>query len=483
VVSSSSVSPSTSSSSSSSSSSRPLPPQVKGWPVVGAPWMFGKDMHRGLAAQHDTLGDVYFFTAMGRRIWMLRDPALVEQVLMTDRELWQKTDSPAYDALRTLLGEGLVTAEGPAWLKHRRLAQPAFHRERIAGFTEIIARCAADVADAFAASARAGAGRDLAADMLAFTQRVIAKTMLSIDIDAAEGESLGAALDKALHAVERRANAPVSAPLWLPTKNNRDLKSARTVLDALVYSVIDERRAARAAGHTPEGKGDLLDMLLDAVDEDSGERLTREELRDDVMTIFLAGHETTSNLLSWTFVALAQHADIADALANEWAGRDPREAARPSSTSTLLDRVVDESLRWRPPVWTVDRVAQRAGTLGPYAVDAGDIVLVSPWAMHHHARYWPEPERFDPERFAPSQSSTSTPPRPRFAYFPFLAGNRKCIGDTFALAEAKIALATWIPRFRFVVDAVPAEELAITMRPEGGVPARISVRGSLGEQT
>lgn len=468
--------PSSLSSSSSPSAAAPspsaAPPQVKGWPVVGAPWLLGKAMHRGLAAQHDTLGDVYFFTAIGRRIWMLRDPALVEQVLMTDREVWQKTDSPAYDALRTLLGEGLVTAEGPAWLKHRRLAQPAFHRERIAGFTQIISRCAADTADAFAASADNNAGRDLAADMLAFTQRVIAKTMLSIDVDAAEGESLGAALDKGLHAVERRANAPVTAPLWLPTKNNRDLRSARAVLDALIYSVIDERRAARAAGHVPDGKGDLLDMLLDAVDEDSGERLTREELRDDVMTIFLAGHETTSNLLSWTFVALAQHPNIADALAAEWAGRDPREAARPSSTPTLLDRVVDESLRWRPPVWTVDRVAQRAATLGPYGVDAGDIVLVSPWAMHHHARYWPEPERFDPARFLPDLTST----RPRFAYFPFLAGNRKCIGDTFALAEAKIALATWIPRFRFDVDVVPAEELAVTMRPDGGVPARVARR-------
>jgi len=169
---------------------------------------------------------------------------------------------------------------------------------------------------------------------------------------------------------------------------------------------------------------------------------------------------------------LSQNPAIATALAAELAGTDPLAAARPSSSPSLLDRVVDESMRWRPPVWTVDRVAQTESSIAGFHVDVGDIVLVSAWALHRHPTWWPDAERFDPERF----TEAAVAARPKMAFLPFLAGNRKCIGDAFALAEAKIALATWIPRFVLTLRAFPDEELAVTLRPRGTVLASVTRR-------
>ena len=192
------------------------------------------------------------------------------------------------------------------------------------------------------------------------------------------------------------------------------------------------------------------------------------------MTIFLAGHETTSNLLSWCFVALHQNPDLADALAVSLTGTPPLALARPAPTPTLLDRVIDETLRWRPPVWAVDRAATTSTTMAGYAVARGDLVLVAPWVLHRHPRFWPDAERFDPDRFLPEAVNA----RPKLAFLPFLAGNRKCIGDQFALSEARIALATWLPHFRVSLTSPtpPGEELAVTLRPRGALLARVTRR-------
>jgi cytochrome P450 len=445
---------------------------VRGLPFLGALHLLREDMHRRVTALHEEVGDVFTFALGGRRIWAVRDPAAVEDILVRDRTIWLKTDSPAYETLSELLGQGLVTAEGAPWLKHRRLAQPAFHRERIGRFMQTMKTLADDVADRFAAVADAGADIEVAREMLLYTQRVIGLTMLSVDLEGEVGQRLAEALDTALRAVEHRANNPFAPPLWVPTSTNRSMNRARSTLDELVYALIAERRAARARGQVAGKDGDLLDLLMDAVDEDTGATLSDEELRDDVMTIFLAGHETTSNLLSWTFVALGEHPELADALARELAGTDPLQAARPSSSPSLLDRVVDESMRWRPPVWTVDRVAAAPTTILGHRVERGDVVLVSAWALHRHPAFWPDPERFDPDRFLEGAVAG----RPKLAFLPFLAGNRKCIGDAFALAEAKIALATWLPRFVVTPRAMPGEELAVTLRPAGMVPASVRRR-------
>ena len=453
---------------------RRAPPTVEGLPLVGAWRMVGARMHHAVQAEHERLGDVYRFRLGPTRLWAVRDPVLVEEILVHRRDVWQKTGSPTYAILRELLGQGLVTADGPAWLKHRRLAQPAFHRERIARFSLIMARVAEDTAARFDEAASRGEVVDIGREMLLFTQRVIGLTMLSVDLAGERGRVLAGALDEGLHAIEARTSSLVPLPPWVPTPSGRALRRSRAALDELVFALIAERRKRRTAGGAPGGDGDLLDMLMDAVDEDTGASLSDVELRDEVMTIFLAGHETTSNLLSWVFVALHEQPALADTLAASLAGTAPLSLARPSSTPTLLDRVIDETLRWRPPVWAVDRAAATATTLGGYAVATGDLVLVTPWALHRHPEFWPDAERFDPDRFLPEAVAA----RPKLASLPFLAGNRKCIGDQFALSEARIALGTWLPRFTVTLASPtrPAEELAVTLRPRGPLLARLTRR-------
>jgi len=452
----------------------PLPPTVDGLPLLGSLHMLGPRMHRALQEQHERLGDVFRFRLGPERLWSVRDPEVVEDILVHRRDVWQKTDSPTYAILAELLGQGLVTADGPGWLKHRRLAQPAFHRERITRFSTTMAAVAEQTAARLEQAAHSGAPLDIAQEMLSFTQRVIGLTMLSVDLGGDRGRLLGAALDDGLRAIEARTSSVLPLPAWLPTSTNRTLKRSRHTLDALVFALIAERRQRRARGDVAAADGDLLDMLMDAVDEDTGASLSDVELRDEVMTIFLAGHETTSNLLSWCFVALSADPDLGDALAASLAGTAPLALARPSATPTLLDRVIDEALRWRPPVWAVDRAAATSTTMAGYAVARGDLVLIAPWVLHRHPQFWPDAERFDPDRFLPDAVSA----RPKLAFLPFLAGNRKCIGDQFALSEARIALATWLPRFRVSLTAptIPGEELAVTLRPRGALLARVTRR-------
>jgi cytochrome P450 len=442
-------------------------------PLVGAWRMLGQQMHRSVHREHERLGDVYRFRLGPLQVWSVRDPALVEELLVHRRDVWQKTGSATYRILSELLGQGLVTSDGPTWLKHRRLAQPAFHRERLARFAVQMAEAAETTAQRFEVAARRGETIDVLREMLLFTQRVIGLTMLSIDLDGDRGRVLASALEEGLRAIEARTSTVVPVPPWIPTASVRALGRSRATLDGLVFTLIAERRARRAAGQGAGPEGDLLDLLMDAVDEETQASLSDVELRDEVMTIFLAGHETTSNLLSWAFAALHDHPSIDQALSSSLTGVSPLSLVRPSTTPTLLDRVIDESLRWRPPVWAVDRAASTATTLGDYAVSPGDLVLVTPWALHHHPRYWPDPERFDPDRFLPDVVAD----RPKFAYLPFLAGNRKCIGDQFALSEARIALATWLPRFRIRFEApVHGEELAVTLRPHGPLTAHVERR-------
>jgi cytochrome P450 len=449
------------------------PPAFRGHWLLGALPFLGQGFHRRLVAEHEELGDVFTMRFGPVRIFSMRDPTLVEQVLVTDRHLWTKTGSPAYQVLAELLGDGLVTAEGKNWLKHRRLAQPAFHRERIARMVQTMIGCAADTAQRFEEAAALGAPIDFAREMLLFTQRVIGKTMLSVDLQGTVGLELADALELGLRAVEVRSDQVVRLPLWVPTANNRRMRRSRQALDAMIYALIAERRRARQAGAQPGPDGDLLDMLVDAVDEETGAVLTDTELRDDVMTIFLAGHETTSNLLSWVATAFGPRPDVQEELATELAATSPQAVARPTSGDpTLCDRVVDEAMRWRPPVWTVDRVAQAPTQLAGYDVHKGDMLLVSPWTLHHNKALWPDPDRFDPARFLPEAAAG----RPKHAFLPFLAGNRKCMGDVFALTEAKVALATWLPRFRFTPQGLPEEELAVTLRPRGGVMVRVERR-------
>lgn len=449
---------------------RTLAPLHRGRFLVGSLPEFRSASHTFMQRLAADYGDLVRARLGPIELTVLSNPDDVEHVLQTNRANWVKTGSPAYAALRLILGDGLVTSEGDTWLKHRRLVQPAFHRERIAGFAAAMCEEAERTAERFEAVASSGAEVDVAREMVLFTQRVVLRTILSVDpSDESRANAIADALNEVLHFIDNRTNEFIPLPLALPLPGHRRFKAARAVLQREVARIIAQKRAVRRSGRADAGS-DLLDMLMAAVDEDTGAVLDDQELFDEVMTLFLAGHETTSNLLSWTLALLSAHQDVDEALAAEL--RVAGAGVPALMQAPLLGRVISESMRMRPPVWTVDRVAVADDVLSGYHVPAGAIALVSPWVMHHSPRFWTDPERFDPARFLPEHESS----RPKLAFIPFIAGQRKCIGDQFALMEARIALGTWLPRFKIRAATMPDEECAVTLRPRAGLPAHIHAR-------
>lgn len=410
------------------------------------------------------LGDLVELDVPWKRVWLVNSPALAEEVLITKQKRYGKITRGYAVMRRLLLGNGLLTADGDFWLKQRRTAQPAFHRDRIKGFGETMVALSEACADAWAPFADAGAAFDLHAEMMALTLRIATVTLLSKDVTHGEAAAVGTALTEVVEQLIWRTTRPWSLPLVIPTPANRRFKDARDTLDAIVNAIIDERLAG-------EQQADLLGMLIEARDPDTGEGMSKQQLRDEVMTMFLAGHETTANALSWTFWLLARHPEIAakvEAEVDTIAGRPTFEDVPKLG---YLSAVLKESLRLYPPAWLVARGALEDDVLGSQPIEKGTFVFVSPYLLHRREKDWHDADAFRPERWLePSE-------RHRLAYLPFIAGPRKCIGDTFALMEATLVIAVLLQRYRFV-DApnVVTPDPVVTLRPKHGLPVRIARR-------
>ena len=354
-----------------------------------------------------------------------------------------------------------LTSEGDFWLRQRRLSQPAFHRTRIAGYAEIMVREAEHMMSGW----RDGDELDIHREMMETTLAIATRTLFGVDL----GPKMPVIAD-ALDAFIRQ-NAGVSVwqlILKLPTRKRwRYLRGVRA-LDEIVYGIIAERRAS--------GMGDdLLSDLLRAQDTD-GSFMTDRQLRDEVMTMLLAGHETTALALSWAWFLLASHPETQARLQDEvdrvLGGRQPTASDVPQLV--YINNVVKETMRLYPPAWVITRMAAEQVKVGGYVVPAGSNVIVSPWVMHRDARFFPQPELFDPERWSPDREQ----PASKFAYFPFGGGPRSCIGNSFALMEAAILLAVVAQRFQItLVPGQAIEPLAsITLRPKHGVRVRFRQR-------
>ncbi len=392
--------------------------------------------------------------------YVVTDVDVVEHMLMANHHNYVK-HTRGYDMLRKVLGNGLVTSEGDFWLRQRRIAQPAFHKDRIAGFAQVMTRAARELTDAWGPRIARRERFDLAQEMMALTLRVVGETLLGSDTGS-KAAVVGEALTDALEHLIFRTLHPLSFPEWVPTPRNRSFVRAKARLDGVVLSMIAERRAA------PGGGADLLGMLMEAKDPESGEGMNDEQLRDEVMTLMLAGHETTANALSWTFWLLGQHPEVERALRQELdevlQGRLP--TAQDAMKLKLHGRVVKESLRLYPPVWSLGRRVVADETVKGYGFPKGALVFFSPYVIHRQPALWPDPEAFMPERWAFENAH-----RPRCAYLPFSQGPRKCIGDGFALLEAQLILATLLQRVH--LELVPGQQVTpeplITLRPRGGV--------------
>lgn len=389
-------------------------------------------------------------------------PKVAELALVTDSKHFTK-ETRGYDLLRTVLGNGLLTSEGDFWLRQRRLAQPAFHRERITAFGVRMVRAANDLVDSWQPHVDRPTPIDVVTEMSRLTLRIVSETLLSADVTA-QADEVGAALRRGLEAIQHRITHPLM-PSWLPTRGNRELKASRAVLDKVVLDIIAQRRTGRG----PDD--DLLALLLNAVDDETGARMDDQQLRDEVMTIFLAGHETTAMLLSWTVLLLSRSPDVERQvraeLAQQLAGRAPTVAD--VAKLPLLTCVIKEALRLYPPAWILVRRVTEDVVVDGWLFPKRSIVVFSPYVLHRLPDVWPNPEGFDPHRFAGCDGGPLSAPKgtPRGAYFPFSLGARKCIGDTFALLEAQLVLATLLPRVSLSLapGAAVTPEGTITLRP------------------
>lgn len=363
----------------------------------------------------------------------------------------------ALQEAKRILGDGLLTSEGELHLRQRRLIQPLFHADRVAGFAAEMVNAAQRVSGRW----RDGAQLDLAGQMTELTLAIVGRTLFAADVER-DARDVGAALTVALEAFDRFLVPGAALLELLPLPSSRRFRSARRRLDTIIERLIDERLAG------PGRHGDLLTMLLEARDEGGGGAMSRRQIRDEAITILLAGHETTAQALSWTWYLLSQSPEAESRLHEELdrvlAGRPP--GAADAQRLPYTRAVVTESMRLYPPAWSIARRALAELELGGYRITRRSIVVTSPWIVHRDERWFPEPGRFEPGRWL-----VDDPARPRFAYFPFGGGTRICIGERFAWTEAILVLATLASRWRAtLVPDHPVEPLPrITLRPRHGL--------------
>jgi cytochrome P450 len=386
---------------------------------------------------------------------LINSPAGVNHVLAENNKNYGK-QTRGYASVRYVLGNGLLTAEGEVWRRHRRIAQPAFHRQRIAGFAQTMVRAAQDAATRF--EAQRGRSLDLAAEMSRLTLRIVGETLLGFD-PSDSADEVGSALTYLLSVAAERTSRFLPVPPLLPTAENRRFRRSLRTLDEIVLRIIAERRRSKG------DRGDLISMLMESRDEETGATMDDRQLRDEAMTIFLAGHETTANALTWTWYLLsrfpAAFRELRQELAQVLGGRAPTAEDLPRLRYTRM--LLEEAMRLYPPAWIISRSASGDDEIGGYHIPAGSIVFVCSYVVHRDPRIWEDPEGFDPHRFE------SAPPKG--AYFPFGAGPRQCIGNGFATMEAELVLATLAQRVRLeLVPGHPVElEPSITLRPRQGM--------------
>ncbi|MGI4788577.1 MAG: cytochrome P450 [Janthinobacterium lividum] len=408
---------------------------------------------RKAAAEH---GDIVRLPLTRQPLFLVNHPDLIKDIFVTRQKQFKK--GRGLERAKKLLGEGLLTSEDPYHLRQRRLIQPAFHRQRIAAYAEQMTHYAVQTSEGWAD----GETRDMAEEMLHLALAIVGKTLFNAEVEGEAGE-IGDALTEVI-ALFHTLMLPMADLLEkLPIPSVRRFARARARLDVTIYRLIEDHR------RTGGDRGDLLSMLLLAQDEEDGERMTDLQVRDEALTIFLAGHETTANAMAWTWYLLSQHPDVEAKFHAELdsvlAGRTPTLDDLPNLPFTR--RVLAESLRMYSPAWVVGRRVLSEYTIEGYVLRRGDIVLMSQAVMHYDTRFWSDPERFDPDRWTPEAEAEG----PKFAYFPFGGGPRVCIGEQFAWMEEMLLLATlgqqW--QMRLAPDQIIATQPIITLRPKFGM--------------
>jgi cytochrome P450 len=440
------------------------PPGPKGNFLTGSLQAFAADPPQFLVRTAYEYGDISFFRLAHYPIYFLSHPDYVREVLVSKGTSFEKGDLDRR-ILGKFLGNGLLTSEGSFHKRQRRLAQPAFHHKRIQAYADVMVHYAEDML----AGWQSGQTRQTDDDMMRLTMFIVSKTLFDADVSEA-AETAGQAINDLQTVSNADYRRAFLIPDWIPTRNNRKRHQATAGLDGIIERIIAERRG------TDEDKGDLLSMLMLAQDED-GSKMTDQQLRDEVVTLFSAGHETTSNVMTWLWYLLSQHPEIEAKLHEELdrvlAGRAPTLADLQALPYALM--IIKETMRLYPPAWILNgRTAVEDVEIGGYLIPKGSRVFISPYVMHRLPQYFPNPEQFDPERWHPEREAAL----PKYAYIPFGGGSRVCIGNSFALMEAHLLLATIAQKYR--LSLLPGQKIVpaalITMSPEFGLKMRVERR-------
>jgi cytochrome P450 len=443
-------------------------PGPSSW-LPGASFLkFRRDPLKFFADTQREYGDIARFTFGPQEVFLISHPDWIEDILVTSAKKFRK--GVALQRAKRLLGEGLLTSEGQAHLKQRRTIQPMFHRQQVQRFAEAMITHAARWRDTVAADATI----DITHEMAALTLAIVGETLFSSNVQA-DADEVREALTDAVQSFGIAFLPGLEYFEHLPLPMFVRVKKARERLDKVIHRVIADRR-----GESESPTGDLVSMLLAARDPENptAPGMSDQQIRDEAMTIFLAGHETTANAMAWTWHLLGSHPEVEAKLHEEL----DRVFDKPKGLSPRIPTVEDvpkleytraviaESMRLYPPVWTMGRRAFEAHTIGGHAIAPGALVITSQWIVHHDPRWWEEADVFRPERWLGANSGSRFPDpgsRPKYSYFPFGGGSRVCIGEAFAWTEAILLLATIAQRWRFVPVGTPVREPRITLRPKG----------------
>lgn len=413
-------------------------------------------------------GDIVHFGSGSFSTYFVVHPDYVKHVLQENNHNYPKKNR-FNDMLKPLTGEGLLTSDGDVWRRRRRMSQPSFHRERVAGFAKGMTDATQAMLERWTPFAEQGQGFDVGQEMQRITLSIVGRALFSADISG-DTDEMGQAVTAIFRHFNHRFTHPLSLPESVPTPRNRRFHKAIERLDSVSYRLIAEHRQADTE------YADLLSMLIAARDEETGEGLNDQQIRDEVGTFLGAGHETTAVTLSWVWYLLSKHPEVERKLHAEvdtvLEGRIPTVADIPQLSYAKM--VIQETMRLYPPAWAMSRGIANDDEIDGCTIPAGALMVLSPYVTHRHTEFWDNPEGFDPERFTPERIAE----RPRYAYFPFGGGPRQCIGNEFALMEAQLIVAMVAQKYR--LHLVPGQRIEpdpiFTLRPSEGVHVTLHAR-------
>jgi cytochrome P450 len=444
--------------------SHQLPPSPRGYLILNA-----KEIKQNPIGYYQRIwkeyGDLVRLPILpSYSFYLSAHPSHLERILSTHQERYGKSDI-ANKPLTLVVGQGILTSEGEFWQKNRRLMQPAFHQKQLANLCAVIVSCTESLMRKWEEKSD-GEAIDIAAETLRLTLKIAGLTLFSTDISD-KSSSLGKAFRTVFEYINYKMNNLWAEPLWIPTSRNLRFRQAKQILDDLVLDLIRDRR------QNPTDTHDLLSMLLAVRDEVTGEGMSDKQLQDEVITLLIAGHESVASALAWTWYLLGKHPDIManveEELRSVLNGNSPSFEKLPKLEYTR--RVIDETLRLYPPALVLLRVALEDDEIDGYFIPKGSTMNLTTFIIHCHPEFWDNPEKFDPDRFLPEKTNL----RPKFAYRPFGAGQRICIGKSFALMQAALIMATMLQRFRLeLIPNQPIElDTTFALRPKYGIKVKL----------